>query len=57
MSRPTAKIPVSLAEIKAKHGLEINRVKFNQGSQALVPGDIIQVASSRFVFDRKTTGR
>ena len=43
--------------IRAKHGLEINRVKFNQGSQALVPGDVIQVASSRFVFDRKTLGR
>jgi serine/threonine protein kinase len=43
--------------IKAKHGLEINRVKFNQGSQALVPGDVIQVASSRFVFDRKSPGR
>lgn len=43
--------------IRAKHGLEINQVKFSQGSQALVPGDVIQVASSRFVFERKSSGR
>ncbi|MCE9531256.1 MAG: protein kinase [Planctomycetes bacterium] len=38
--------------IKAKHGVKING-ELVRGSQALIPGDTIQIASARFVFDRK----
>jgi pSer/pThr/pTyr-binding forkhead associated (FHA) protein len=41
--------------IKAKHGVKINGETV-RGSQALIPGDVIQVASAKLVFFRKLSG-
>jgi serine/threonine protein kinase len=41
-----------LIVIKAKHGVKING-ELVRGNQALIPGDCIQVASTRMVFERK----
>ena len=39
--------------IKAKHGVQINREDV-RGSQALIPGDALQIASSKIVFECKS---
>lgn len=41
-----------LVLIKAKHGVKINGETV-RGSQALIPGDVIQVASAKLMFMRK----
>jgi eukaryotic-like serine/threonine-protein kinase len=42
-----------LIVIKAKHGVKINGESV-RGSQSLFPGDTIQVASTRIIFERKS---
>jgi eukaryotic-like serine/threonine-protein kinase len=42
-----------LVLIKARHGVKIDGESV-RGSQALIPGDVIQIVSTQMVFDRKS---